>query len=90
MNETPAQATVGDAQLDGDLTVPARLWDRGVRTWQRLGPRKSPQPASGSRLQDVGLATLLFDLLTAAEEQVDVRTVSCASTAACWPSGSSA
>ena len=39
------------------------------------------------QLQHAGLATVLADLLTPAEEQADARTGSCASTSGCSPHG---
>ena len=66
---------VGDAEVDGDLGVPARA--RGVVVFahgsgsSRHSPRNRQVAAA---LQRAGYATLLMDLLTPPEEQLDQRT----------------
>jgi pimeloyl-ACP methyl ester carboxylesterase len=64
-----------DATLDGNLTIPPSavglvLFAHGSGS-SRLSPRNRFVAA---QLQQAGLATLLFDLLTAQEELVDERT----------------
>jgi dienelactone hydrolase len=66
---------VGEVVLEGDLTVPARasgvvLFAHGSGS-SRHSPRNQQVAAA---LQEAGLATLLIDLLTPAEEVVDLRT----------------
>ena len=72
----PVQIAVGDAgAVHGDLAIPAPC--RGVVVFahgsgsSRTSPRNRMVAAV---LQDAGFATLLMDLLTEAEEQVDLRT----------------
>ena len=66
---------VGHADLAGDLTVPERV--RGVVVFahgsgsSRHSPRNQQVAAA---LQRAGYATLLMDLLTAEEEELDQRT----------------
>ncbi|SRR6266542_496739 len=66
---------VGRAVLDGDLEVPAEA--RGIVLFahgsgsSRLSPRNRFVAAA---LRQIGLGTLLFDLLTGAEEAIDSRT----------------
>src|SRR3954454_11750963 len=64
-----------DASLTGDLTVPAGA--RGVVLFAHGSgsSRRSPRNVwVATQLQRAGLATLLFDLLTSAEEQRDMHT----------------
>ena len=73
--ETAATVPVGYARLTGDLVVPeaARgvvLFAHGSGSSRRSA--RNRQVAAG--LQHAGFATLLMDLLTAAEEQEDLRT----------------
>lgn len=66
---------VGDAALTGELVVPAGA--RGVVLFAHGSgsSRKSPRNrAVAATLQDAEMATLLIDLLTAAEERVDAAT----------------
>jgi putative phosphoribosyl transferase len=61
--------------LEGDLTVPAELVGLVLFAHGSGSSRKSPRNRFvAGVLAQRGLATLLFDLLTAAEEQVDART----------------
>jgi putative phosphoribosyl transferase len=83
MNGEPGQAAaerdveipVRDAELAGTLTIPADA--RGVVVFAhgsgsgRFSPRNR---AVAGALVDAGLATLLMDLLTPAEEAIDLRT----------------
>jgi dienelactone hydrolase len=65
----------GDARLQGDLTMPADalgvvLFVHGSGS----GRHSARNRLVGQRLQQAGIATLLFDLLTAQEEQADLHT----------------
>ncbi|HEY8017858.1 MAG TPA: alpha/beta family hydrolase [Actinomycetota bacterium] len=70
-----ADAVAGRGEIVGDLRLPTEA--RGLVIFahgsgsSRHSPRNRMVAAS---LNDVGFATLLFDLLTAAEERVDDRT----------------
>jgi len=69
------QIPVRSAALHGDITVPDRatgivLFAHGSGS-SRLSPRNR---SVARRFQEAGLATLLFDLLTPAEEEVDEQT----------------
>jgi len=64
-----------DASLSGDLTVPAGA--RGIVLFAHGSGSSRASPRNvwvATRLQRAGLATLLFDLLTNAEEERDVYT----------------
>ncbi len=66
---------IGHTWLHGDLAVPARatglvLFAHGSGS----GRHSARNRQVARRLQEAGLATLLFDLLTLEEEQVDLRT----------------
>lgn len=64
-----------DVVLDGDLTVPDGAAGLVIFAHGSGSSRFSPRNRYVARqLQDGGLATLLFDLLTEQEERVDVRT----------------
>jgi putative phosphoribosyl transferase len=71
----PVRIPHGDTELDGDLTVPPR--PRGLVAFAhgsgsgRHSPRNRHVAAA---LASAGFATLLMDLLTKAEEDVDLRT----------------
>jgi putative phosphoribosyl transferase len=73
--EQPVQVHAAEAVLDGDLALPDQV--RGVVAFahgsgsSRHSPRNRQVAAT---LQDAGFATLLLDLLTGDEEQVDLRT----------------
>lgn len=65
----------GDAWLYGDLSLPARF--AGVVLFAHgsgSGRHSARNRQVAQRLQQSGIATLLFDLLTAQEEQVDLHT----------------
>ena len=71
----PVSITVGETTLQGDLAVPldahgAVLFAHGSGS-SRVSPRNRYVAAT---LQAAGFATLLIDLLTRAEEDVDART----------------
>jgi putative phosphoribosyl transferase len=75
VEDRPVHIPVGSATLEGDLVLLAAA--RGVVLFahgsgsSRLSPRNRRVAAA---LQEAGFATLLFDLLTADEEAVDVHT----------------
>lgn len=75
MSAEAVRISADGAVLDADLAVPAGA--RGVVAFahgsgsSRHSPRNRQVAAT---LQDAGLATLLMDLLTPAEEELDVRT----------------
>ncbi|MEO6319918.1 MAG: dienelactone hydrolase family protein [Polaromonas sp.] len=65
----------GDAWLYGDLTVPANAF--GVVLFVHgsgSGRHSARNRQVAQQLQHAGIATLLFDLLTAQEEQIDFHT----------------
>jgi dienelactone hydrolase len=71
----PVQIALGPITLDGDLAVPPGA--RGVVLFAHGSgsSRKSPRNRQvAAQLQQAGLATLLMDLLTAEEEEIDDRT----------------
>lgn len=72
---TAVQIRVGEVSLAGDLSIPEGaqglvLFAHGSGS-SRLSPRNR---FVAQMLQEGGLATLLFDLLTTAEEEIDMRT----------------
>jgi putative phosphoribosyl transferase len=74
-NRLPVRIPHGDIELDGDLTVPPR--PRGLVAFAHGSGsgRHSPRNQRvASALVSAGFATLLMDLLTQAEEEVDVVT----------------
>ena len=73
MNEVQIQA--GRAVLPGDLTIPENAAGLVLFAHGSGSSRHSPRNQFVARtLNDAGLATLLFDLLTPEEEAVDLRT----------------
>jgi dienelactone hydrolase len=67
--------SVGAASLPGDLGLPPR--PRGLVLFAHgsgSGRHSARNRQVAARLQQAGIATLLFDLLTPQEEQVDLRT----------------
>ncbi len=77
--EHPALQTVpilvSDATLTGDLTVPPRAQGLVLFAHGSGSSRRSPRNRRvAALLQEAGLATLLFDLLTPSEEAVDALT----------------
>jgi putative phosphoribosyl transferase len=81
MSNAPSHASrevripAGSAWLYGDLTMPSGsvglvLFAHGSGS----GRHSARNRQVAARLQQAGIATLLFDLLTAEEEQVDLRT----------------
>src|SRR5215217_4744054 len=75
IRQRAVRVPAGRVALDGDLSVPAGA--RGVVLFAHGSgsSRHSPRNrAVAGVLRAAGLATLLVDLLTADEEQVDLRT----------------
>jgi putative phosphoribosyl transferase len=71
----PIRIPHGDIQLDGDLTVPPRPRGLVVFAHGSGSGRHSPRNRHvAAALASAGFATLLMDLLTPAEEDVDLRT----------------
>ena len=67
---TPVEMDVGAGAVHGDLTVPADATGVVVFAHGAGSSRQSPRNTAVARsLQDAGLATLLFDMLTAEEER---------------------
>src|SRR5215207_8985498 len=74
---TPYEVRIpsGDAWLYGDLALPPAF--TGVVLFAHgsgSGRHSARNRQVAQRLQQAGIATLLFDLLTAQEEQVDLQT----------------
>ncbi|AOY87449.1 hydrolase [Marinobacter salinus] len=73
--EFNVQVSAGDAELEGDLVIPEGA--RGIVVFahgsgsSRFSPRNQ---LVASFLNEGGLATLLFDLLTPKEHEIDIRT----------------
>ena len=66
---------IGRAKLEGDLSVPHTAAGIVVFAPGSGSSRHSPRNRYVAEvLQEAGLATLLFDLMTSTEEQVDART----------------
>jgi putative phosphoribosyl transferase len=75
MTARPVSVTAGPHSLDGDLTVPDEPVGLVVFAHGSGSSRHSPRNRQvAGVLQEAGLATLLLDLLTGEEEQVDLRT----------------
>ena len=73
--ECPVQVTVGRVILDGSLCVPEKARAIVVFAHGSGSSRLSPRNQFVARaLRQAGLGTLLFDLLTQAEEDLDVDT----------------
>lgn len=77
--QQPAQQSasipLGDVVLEGDLTVPEGAGRMVIFAHGSGSSRKSPRNRLvAGMLNDAGIATLLFDLLTADEEVIDQRT----------------
>src|SRR5690606_11332416 len=73
--EERVQVRIGDVTLEGDLVVPDGAQGVVLFAHGSGSSRRSPRNrAVARRLNDAGLATLLFDLLTAREEQEDLVT----------------
>ncbi|HEY9869307.1 MAG TPA: dienelactone hydrolase family protein [Candidatus Obscuribacterales bacterium] len=66
---------VGSVELAGDLSIPAAA--RGIVLFAHGSGSSRHSPRNrfvAGRLQDAGLGTLLMDLLTAGEEEIDMQT----------------
>jgi dienelactone hydrolase len=75
VDEYSVTVTVGTLALEGNLAVPSDA--RGVVIFAHGSGSSRHSPRNryvASVLQEGGLATLLFDLLTAEEEEIDLRT----------------
>jgi pimeloyl-ACP methyl ester carboxylesterase len=73
--EIHARIPAGDAVLDGDLSVPGAASGIVLFAHGSGSSRHSPRNRNVARIiREAGVATLLFDLLTRAEESVDVFT----------------
>lgn len=73
--ESPVKVPAGEAILEGDLVGPDRAGGLVVFAHGSGSSRKSPRNRFVARsLQQTGLGTLLFDLLTAREEAEDIQT----------------
>src|SRR4051794_31977456 len=73
--ERPVRVPAGAAMLDGDLVVPEGAGGVVLFAHGSGSSRHSPRNRFvAESLRAGGLATLLLDLLTADEEQVDLRT----------------
>ena len=72
LSSTPLRFTLGKARLHGDLCVPPAAGGLVVFVHGSGSSRHSPRNQSVARyFNDLGLATLLFDLLTADEQPID-------------------
>ena len=66
---------IARARLEGDLSIPHAAAGIVVFAHGSGSSRRSPRNRYVAEvLQEAGLATLLFDLLTSAEEEIDART----------------
>jgi putative phosphoribosyl transferase len=75
VTEQSVEIPTGDAVLAGDLSVPSNARALVLFAHGSGSSRRSPRNrAVAATLQGSRLATLLFDLLTSAEEEVDLRT----------------
>lgn len=75
MEECPVQVTFGNIILDGSLCIPEKAHAVVLFAHGSGSSRLSPRNQFVARvLREAGLATLLFDLLTRAEEEIDIDT----------------
>jgi dienelactone hydrolase len=75
MLETEIRIPAGEATLDGNLTIPDDAGGLVLFVHGSGSSRHSPRNRFvAGTLNDAGLATLLFDLLTPDEESVDIYT----------------
>jgi putative phosphoribosyl transferase len=73
--ESPVQIPAAGVILDGDLITPADAAGVVVFAHGSGSSRHSPRNRMvAARLQEAGYATLLMDLLTAGEDEIDSRT----------------
>ena len=81
---TPMRFTLGKARLHGDLCVPPDAAGLVVFVHGSGSSRYSPRNQSVARyFNELGLATLLFDLLTPMSNRSTRLPVSCVSTFRC-------
>src|SRR5207248_8386219 len=74
-SERAVNIPIGKITLHGDLSLPAEPRGLVLFAHGSGSSRRSPRNRYvAGVLQQAGIATLLFDLLTAAEERVDDRT----------------
>ena len=74
-NECPVKVTIGKVTLEGDLCIPPDVAGVVVLVHGSGSSRLSPRNRYVAQIiRQVGLATLLFDLLTPEEEAVDIQT----------------
>jgi putative phosphoribosyl transferase len=75
LSERPVRIAVPSGQIDGSLTLPESPQGVVLFAHGSGSSRYSPRNRSVARsLNDVGLATLLIDLLTPSEERTDIVT----------------
>ena len=75
MPESAVRVDAGGATLAGDLTIPGRARGLVLFAHGSGSSRHSPRNRAVAQvLQDAGMATLLADLLTPAEERIDAAT----------------
>lgn len=73
--DLPVQVPAGDVRLEGDLALPAGAIGMVVFAHGSGSSRKSARNRHVAEMLHAGrLGTLLFDLLTAEEEEIDART----------------
>ena len=74
MEEREVSVPVGPVTLEGNLSIPEGT-RRGIVLFAHGSGRRSPRNRYvAGELRQAGLATLLIDLLTSEEEEVDLRT----------------
>ncbi len=75
INERPVILAIDGKTLEGNLTIPKKAGGIVIFAHGSGSSRKSPRNRYvASILQEAGLATLLFDLLTGVEEKIDSMT----------------
>jgi putative phosphoribosyl transferase len=74
-NEQPVQIPIGSSSLSGDLDIPDSAQGVVLFAHGSGSGRHSPRNRYVAKvLQEAGLGTLLFDLLTEDEEHIDEQT----------------
>jgi putative phosphoribosyl transferase len=75
MEDSPVRVSAGPVELEGNLSVPEGARSAVLFAHGSGSGRHSPRNRYVARvLREAGLATLLIDLLTPEEEEVDLRT----------------